>query len=72
MNITARISSSKSDKGLWLFIDKKEGINHIAHALSVDDPGGTAWAILPEEVEAIRNACNEWLEHESQEAMKHD
>lgn len=34
----------------------------IKDTLGVRDTGSAAYAILPEEVEAIRDACQEWLE----------
>ena len=52
----ARIEKTKD--GMWLLIDD---------AVAGD---GLAWAIREDEVEPIRNACNEYLERESQEVMK--
>lgn len=45
--ITARIDKDTDGKGLWLFIDNGDE--------------SSAWPLLPEEVEPIFNACNEWL-----------
>jgi hypothetical protein len=66
MKPTARIVNTK-DKGLWLFVNKPDNTDdlseHFKKALDVDDSiGSVAYAILPEEVEAIRDACQEWLE----------
>ena len=50
MNV--RIEPDK--KGLWIIIDK------------TDDCKGLAWAVLPEEIEPIMNACKKYLEeHET-------
>lgn len=76
-NPTARIRPAK-DGALWLFVDHP-GENKVSaddltesikEHLSLREPGAIAYAILPEEVEAIRDACNDWLERESQEWMK--
>lgn len=72
-NPTARIRPSKDGKGLWLFIDEPnlskaavedvEMFNHIKDFPDVKSKvGGVAYPLMPEEVEAIRDACNEWLE----------
>ena len=69
MKPTARIRPAKDD-GLWLFVDapgvrknSADDLNeHIKETLGVRDTGSVAYAILPEEVEAIRDACQEWLE----------
>lgn len=45
----AKIEKDKEGKGLWMIID-------------YDDPSlSNAWPITEDEVEAIRDACNEWL-----------
>ena len=70
IKITARIRKAKG-KGLWLFIDREGDIKNnaedIANVLGVgtrdeDEAGRVAYAIVPEEVIAIRDACNEYLE----------
>lgn len=68
--ITARIRKPSTGKGLWLFVDREGDMkNHpddIINALGIsereeDKPGRVAYAILPQEIKAIRDACNEWL-----------
>ena len=67
--VTARICKADG-RGLWLFVDapgvrknSADDLNeHIKETLGVRDTGSVAYAILPEEVEAIRDACQEWLE----------
>lgn len=61
MKIKATIKRDKYGEGLWLVINPYS--NEI-----VED--SVAWAINEGEVEAIRDACEEWLEIESQEIMK--
>lgn len=68
MKTTARIQQAKSGE-LWLFVDAPDkpitaddSSTFIQDTLGVREPGGAAYAILPEEVEAIRDACNEYLD----------
>ena len=68
---TARIRTAKNDS-LWLLVDPP-GANKVAaedlntfvtETLGIRDAGAVAYAILPDEVEAIMLACQEWLQHE--------
>lgn len=67
--VTARIRKTDGH-GLWLFVDapgvrknSADDLNeYIKDTLGVRDTGSVAYAILPDEVEAIRDACQEWLE----------
>lgn len=70
VKITGRIREATEGKGLWLFIDREGDIKNspddIFSALGVtereeDTAGRVAYAILPEEVRAIKEACDEWL-----------
>jgi predicted flap endonuclease-1-like 5' DNA nuclease len=80
MKITARIEQAKADEGtdaLWLFIDRQERKTHVDDLRDIlgvgeraEDEGNVAYAILASEVEAIRDACESWLEEESQRIMK--
>lgn len=66
---TARIRPAK-DNSLWLLVNPPgsnvmaaEDLNDfITETLGVRDTGAVAYAILPEEVEAIMLACKEYLE----------
>jgi len=68
---TARIRPAKND-ALWLLVDPPgankmaaEDLNtFVTETLGIRDAGAVAYAILPNEVEAIRDACNEWLQHD--------
>lgn len=61
---------TKNPKALWLYVtrnpqgsDMLESIQSIMGMRRTEgDEENTAYAILPDEVEAIRDACNEWLE----------
>jgi len=50
MKPKAKIIEAKNPDALWLMVDREEDDN-------------TAYAILPDEVEAIRNACHEYLKN---------
>ena len=51
---TMNVHIEPDKKGLWIIIDK------------TDDCKGLAWAVLPEEIEPIMNACKKYLEeHET-------
>jgi hypothetical protein len=55
---------TKNSKGLWLIIegDKPADIEGIMGMLRTEDSAGNvAYAIVQEEVEAIRDACDKWL-----------
>lgn len=58
--ITAEITQDPDSSALWLMID------------STDSHGGirSAHPIQEDEVEAIKEACEVWLEEESQRVMK--
>ncbi len=65
--VSARIRPSEG-RGLWLFIDQigmnkvsAEDLNMLDFARIENEAGQVAYAILPEEVEAIKQACEEWL-----------
>lgn len=60
---------------LWLIVDREQTELTLRRLDDIierpeDTDNGVAYAILAEEVEAIRDACEEWLEQESQETMK--
>ena len=76
MKLTGRIREANEGKGLWLFIDREEDIkthpDDIMNALGISDreedgAGRVAYAVLPEEVVVIRDACNEWLKENGDE-----
>ena len=72
--ITAIIEPDKDSKeALWLLVDRDSTKVTSTHGLSEIFEGCTkgkvAYAIHASEVEAIRNACNRWLEEESQRIM---
>ncbi len=64
--IKAKIERHKGD-ALWLFVDRVEGRQTTADdlkgifGLRDEDEGNVAYPIMEGEVEAIRDACNEWL-----------
>lgn len=62
-NITARIRPVKNGKGLWLLVDKT-GNKPSADDLPApwQESGDVAYAITDDEVEAIRDACNNYLD----------
>lgn len=67
--LTSKITVDKSGKGLWLVVDNTgadRSYDHFADELALprdqDIAGGVAYAVLPEEIEAIRDACNAYLE----------
>lgn len=72
MKPTARIRNA-NDGALWLFVDPPQAIkvsaddlnNFIEERLGLRDAGSVAYAIMPDEVEAIRDACNAWLEEKT-------
>lgn len=65
--VTARIRQAESGR-LWLFIDQLEAnrvsvedVDLFTASRMEDEAGSVAYAILPAEVAAIRDACNAWL-----------
>jgi len=63
-NLTGRIKEDKNGEGLWLLVDKvgsSQADNLIEEQPLSRESGSVAWAVLPEEVEAIRDACNDYL-----------
>lgn len=64
----ARIQKADETGALWLFIDRDdnrlkdvEEVSEIMFDLHIKDEGNVAWALLDDEVEVVRDACNEWL-----------
>jgi hypothetical protein len=63
-NLTGRIKQEENGKGLWLLVDDLGGQraeNLIDELTQPREKGNVAWAVLPEEIEAIRDACNDYL-----------
>lgn len=58
---------TKNSKALWLIVeteDKPAEIETIMGTLRTEDSAGNvAYAIVEEEVEAIRDACDKWLKN---------
>ena len=52
-----------------VFIEKCEG-DSLWLIIEREEEEGMAHPILDDEVEAIRDACEVWMEHKSQELMK--
>lgn len=67
--ITARIrKSNKSPKALWLIVERTDSnkisgkdLDSVVEFRSKDSEDSCAYPILTSEVEAIRDACDEWL-----------
>jgi hypothetical protein len=57
---------TKKSEALWLIIektDKSPELASIMGELRIEDlADNTAYAILPDEVKLIRDACNDWLD----------
>jgi len=63
-NLTGQIKEDKNGGGLWLLVDKigsSRAENLIEEQPLSRETGSVAWAVLPEEIEAIRDACNDYL-----------
>lgn len=60
---------TKNSKALWLIVeteDKPAEIETIMGTLRTEDfEGNVAYAIVEEEVEAIRDACDKWLKNKN-------
>ncbi len=76
--VTARIRPSNG-RGLWLFVDRvgdsktaAADLNGFVSTREEDELGGVAYAILPEEVQAIKTACEDWLSTQEQAAKNID
>lgn len=76
--VTARIRPAKGG-ALWILIDREgknkasaEDLNWIQgdSPRSDDDLNNVAYAILPDEVTAIRDACEVWLDERTQSLME--
>lgn len=65
--LASKITEDKNGKGLWLVInsdgnrDFDKSADEFALPRDNDVAGGVAYAVLPEEIEAIRYACNDYL-----------
>lgn len=65
--LSGRIRKAKDGKGLWLFIDKGGSkASPFDLPLAPEELGDVAYAIREEEVEVIRDACNEYLESKNE------
>lgn len=73
--VTARIepAGGRNQSGLWLFIDNHadlqfdHGIVESSRDDLLDEAGRVAMPLLPEEVEAVRDACQAWLDKQNAE-----
>ncbi len=65
---------SENNNALWLVIersDKKANLNPIMGVFRNEDiENNLAYPLLGDEIEGIKEACEEWLEKHSQEVMK--
>ena len=66
-NLIGKIKGDAGGKGLWILVDdelssvSKGLIDEESLVRSSTKPGGVAFSVLPEEIEAIRDACNSYL-----------
>jgi hypothetical protein len=72
--VTARIRPA-TGRGLWLFVDRAgdnrvsaEDLNEFGFTREEDELGRVAYAVLPEEIAAIRDACDAWLADRDEQA----
>ena len=70
--LSGHIKEDAGGKGLWLIIENDNATHsfdvfsdEFAIPRNEDIAGGVAYAILPEEVEVIRDVCNEYIEKNS-------